>query len=1089
MGNIRRNNKGQFTIIAALLVAVILVGTLVTTYSAIQSTASRDQPQVLSSVDETNLALKQLLGFTVGYYGSILQVTGNTSYAQNLASSYLNSGLENIADAKPELGLSFKVTNLNLNVNWFMTSSYSSGSLNVTYDITSLGIYGLPYFLQCRLDVSVLPSITGGPAIVSVIQDGATPLNTLIRQNFKFYRYQSNLTTWDLISISSDPQAFSNGTYLISIPPGYGIDSAAYLMQITDSRGVNVIGSSFNGYSSSFIWSSPYSAIEQFVTQQSTVDSFADKGSHSSFGNQTAKDNVNDVLTEQNTGVNTEQFVTQQSTVDSFADKGSHSSFGNQTAKDNVNDVLTEQNTGGWSWRTPVNIISSCGQDSGQPATLAIDANTGTFWKHNTNENHQIVFDMGKTYNINQVELYEASSSANRWGAGGKVTVYVSDDPISLGSAVLTGWNPSTNSGWQTSPTFTAKNGRYVVLQEVACSSQNSHRMFEFKAQCAVNFELDLEEQFTNVDFSQSNEQLCVYAGSLGSESLKVDVYSGGSWVPLIPALVANTWNNVSVSTYLTSATFTIRFKGAVESGDSVQDTWQVDAVLVHTWTPNFELDLEEQFTNVDFSQSNEQLCVYAGSLGSESLKVDVYSGGSWVPLIPALVANTWNNVSVSTYLTSATFTIRFKGAVESGDSVQDTWQVDATMLSCGSTIDPSSIQDSVTTVEWLQNGTMRMFGQGLVTTTQASPIPPIPIKAIHLNQTFINGTNREIPFQIESWGSHYNIPLGITNNATVFGNSEMVVYLLNTNVSKVIMWWNGSDISTQTPYAFTQGSFNDNPVIGGTLSNGKIILQFPSSGFNVIATTIGGTSSTTNFMRINGETSNYGAGYAFVVHHGVVRDIVLQEPEWPNGAGINDDCPNIYSNIILTLPAGTSYFTYQLRLMFINSSNQARTISDLVPIQLTTTLTGAQAITENGTSTISPIVTSGTGTFKNYIGASFHRWSQFNNTGGAGTGILFTDLANQQLYFFDAKGSNPGLTGALNVSNSSPLTIELSPVTPLRTVLGYNTPAGDEVTWSGAVATFDSNMTPIYTVKNNSPTGLWLLVEYSPVITVKTIT
>jgi len=302
-------------------------------------------------------------------------------------------------------------------------------------------------------------------------------------------------------------------------------------------------------------------------------------------------------------------------------------------------------------------------------------------------------------------------------------------------------------------------------------------------------------------------------------------------------------------------------------------------------------------------------------------------------------------------------------------------------------------------------------------------------------------------------------------------------------------MWWNGSDISTQTPYAFTPGSFNDNPVIGGTLSNGRITLQFPSSGFNVVATTVDGTSSTTNFMRINGETSNYGAGYAFVVHHGVVRDIVLQEPEWNNGAGVNDDCPNIYCNIVLTLPAGTTYFTYQLRLMFINSTNQARTISDLAAIQLTTTLTGAQAITENGTSTISPVVASGTGTFKNYAGASSHHWSQFNNTAGAGTGIMFTDLANQQLYFFDAKGSNPGLTGALNVSNSSPLTVELSPVTPLRTVLGYNTPAGDEVTWSGAVATFDSGMTPIYTDKNNSPTGLWLLVEYSPVITVKTIT
>ncbi len=75
-------------------------------------------------------------------------------------------------------------------------------------------------------------------------------------------------------------------------------------------------------------------------------------------------------------------------------------------------------------------------------------------------------------------------------------------------------------------------------------------------------------------------------------------------------------------------------------------------------------LDLEEQFTGVDFSQSNEFLCVYAGALGSESLRVDVYSGGGWVNLISALAANQWNNVSVSSYLTSGTFTIRFNDSL-----------------------------------------------------------------------------------------------------------------------------------------------------------------------------------------------------------------------------------------------------------------------------------------------------------------------------------------------------------------------------------------------------------------------------------------
>ena len=113
------NNKGQFSIIAALLVAVILIAAVMTTYSAIRYSPLQDQPQVLSAIDEINLALKQVLGFTVGYYGSVLKVTGNSSYAKTLSSNYLLSGLENIGDIRPEWGPSFNVTALDLRTNWF----------------------------------------------------------------------------------------------------------------------------------------------------------------------------------------------------------------------------------------------------------------------------------------------------------------------------------------------------------------------------------------------------------------------------------------------------------------------------------------------------------------------------------------------------------------------------------------------------------------------------------------------------------------------------------------------------------------------------------------------------------------------------------------------------------------------------------------------------------------------------------------------------------------------------------------------------------------------------------------------------------
>ena len=98
------NSKGQFSIIAALLVAVVLVVSVMTTYSAIRYGSVQEQPQILSAIDETNLGLKEVLGFTVGYYGSVLKVTGNMTYAQQLARNYLRSALNNVGDAQPEWG-------------------------------------------------------------------------------------------------------------------------------------------------------------------------------------------------------------------------------------------------------------------------------------------------------------------------------------------------------------------------------------------------------------------------------------------------------------------------------------------------------------------------------------------------------------------------------------------------------------------------------------------------------------------------------------------------------------------------------------------------------------------------------------------------------------------------------------------------------------------------------------------------------------------------------------------------------------------------------------------------------------------------
>jgi len=636
------NNKGQFSIIAALLVAVVLIASVIGTYSAIRYSPIQEQPQILSSIDETNQAINQLLGFTVGYYGSVLKVTGNVTFAQQLATQYLDSGLTNVGSFKPDWGLSLNVTNLQLNTNWFTDDSYSQGSMDVTYDLNGIGITGISYSTSTRLEVQMTNNYSSTQAQFKILSDNGEPLINLGPDNIKFYRYNYENLTWEY-SVPTNIISYADGTYLVDLP--LGVLGNSYMVQVDDNRGISVLASSFNQFTTTIVWNSTISSL----------------------------------------------------------------------------------------------------------------------------------------------------------------------------------------------------------------------------------------------------------------------------------------------------------------------------------------MNLEE----------------------------------------------------------------------------------------------------STLTLELLQNGTVRWLGQDMQFTTQTLPIPPISVKAIHINQT-INGVTQEVPFQVEDWASDYQIPQGLTSNTTIFSNRQMIVFLLNIKVSNFTVWWDGSDAATQTPLAFTNYYFNNDDPTASTLSNGIVTLLFGS--FNVKSTVVGTTtSSTAYFMRLNQEASTYGAGLSYIIHHGIVRDIVQQEAEWSTGA---DGCPNFYSNMVLTLPANVTYYTYYLRTMFIDSS-QARSITDLSPIRLTTSLSSYQMQTENGTLNGFPIVQNGTGTFLNAPSGSWtaHHFSQFISDTGQGAGIMITDKDNQILYEFDSfPGSNS--KGALKASSGL---IELLPVSSGQVQFNY----AYNIAWQGAVVTFD-NTTPVFSSYNETTsTGLWTLVEYPPILTV----
>lgn len=377
------------------------------------------------------------------------------------------------------------------------------------------------------------------------------------------------------------------------------------------------------------------------------------------------------------------------------------------------------------------------------------------------------------------------------------------------------------------------------------------------------------------------------------------------------------------------------------------------------------------------------------------------------------------------------------------------------------------SLSTDTLAIEVLQNGKLRWLGQRLDVTPNERPIPPVCIKAFRVNAT-INGNNQEVPFQVEDWASDYMVPLGLSGKESIFNNNKMLVFLVNDNVSEVTLWWDGNDTAIQTSYARQNnfsGDVSDTYHI--SLSNGKISINVNIDSANLAVTSSdGSTSSKAEFLRINGERPVFHAGTSCVIYNGSVRAILQQEPEYSSG-GATD----LYSQLILTLPANTTYYTYTSRIIFVDST-QDRTVDDLSVVQLSAF--AGTPLTENGTLGGYPITSSSTGSFYNQsLSSRDHHWSQFISS-SSGAGVMFRDMDNQ-LYPFDRIfGSD---TGAIVVNDLGTRSIEVNPVDLDSVEFKYSL----DLAWYGAVVTFSGE--PIY--PDSGYNGLWVMVEHPPTVTV----
>lgn len=295
----------------------------------------------------------------------------------------------------------------------------------------------------------------------------------------------------------------------------------------------------------------------------------------------------------------TNYYVSQLSDVDSSPDKGTHSNFtAQQYGPDLTNDTLTEENSGIGSdtlwlyvdsddWRiTEWNAIGT------SPYLDAIDYYApfpndsyietsikneidGDYYFANSSKSTETIINV-------TVQIYARNSDSDNL----EVNVWNGSSYEFLGAQGLTpSWEWVNYTATTVLDTWAKIDGAKIYVESLTNGGPYEIDCARLQVEYdSTNYEADLEVQWTNVDFDEDNEELCIYGGAMGSESLRVDVWNGSSWQNVIASLNSG-WNNVTVSTFLVSSTFTMRFKGSTETADATQDNWAIDATLLHVWT------------------------------------------------------------------------------------------------------------------------------------------------------------------------------------------------------------------------------------------------------------------------------------------------------------------------------------------------------------------------------------------------------------------------------------------------------------------------------------------------------------------------
>jgi len=666
-----------------------------------------------------------------------------------------------------------------------------------------------------------------------------------------------------LILLGYSLQSVAGSVHYSMLMPAYGtVSSPSVILEGGNCSGTSTIYT--NKTSAKVNVTAPVPIYDFIDNNVSNVDSSVGKGTHSNFtAQQYGPDSIYDALTETNIGTGGNWGITSSS----FASTSTHTTY---------------RYMGGTSPNTNGMIVTRLYIRCGTTGTAAIALYTGGTLSDPTGATKRTeAYNVAVSAGWNTIDVPDYSWPANTitWiGWCHSASIYYSTSSSDCGNfqSGQGRWNqPSPADADQTAPMPTNpgagsfSNAWYAVYAEYT----------------VLDWQLDLEGQWTGADYDETNEELAIYVNKWGN-TYSLDATGGymiiGSGTPNWGSVtgtisfwvkwdtvgnrpwgqhdnmetrfsgsnlvldwgatgsltsstsftnstwyfIAIVWNENTDRLYLyvgdqtnrptldaynnawTSTVSTVGVtqnnfmasRGGVNPTDGKGDDlryWNTERTLAQiqsdykTELTGSETNLRSYFklnNNFDDVGPNNNDGSGSGSYSfssdvpfnaPENIRVDVWNGSAWQNLFTDLT-NGWNNVSVSSYLNSSTFTIRFKGGTETSDITQDSWKIDATLLQVWTT----QTYDYVLKVvnqgagNWVVN--MKVYGSSNI--GRLSTLNISLHDGTSSNQIAVSGGSI-----VKSEGESYNLPGGVNSTiyismsnllATTAGTSYLYVYL-----------------------------------------------------------------------------------------------------------------------------------------------------------------------------------------------------------------------------------------------------------------------------------------------------------------------